>query len=248
MNKINTHLFFEYIEKNKCQKFSDDDIKKYIKKYDCKTANSLDIITKNGLIKSGLIEMSNEEFMSLDMNLFKEIKDSIIDKSKDNFCKNPLLLKGIYNVFIINPFGSQEFPDFLIIFTNYMIAIENKSSTEKGASPMWNSNLPKRNSIYILMNFKRNDLTFFCGKDVIDKEVRNILLDCDKDMEDISRQCREKLRKIPEKNGDGFDFYPRGAFNQNKQTYEDAQTNFFKHTERLKREKESLDVFFKLSQ
>jgi hypothetical protein len=68
--------------------------------------------------------------------------------------------------FIIQPAGSQGFPDILIKdFCGRFVAVECKSA--KGTCPMWNDNVPRPDSIYIFCSFTTNETTIFMGRDVI---------------------------------------------------------------------------------
>lgn len=93
-------------------------------------------------------------------------------------------------IYIYQPFGSQNFPDFLILTKNWLIPIETKFSTKKRSNnslnkqndrnsklnvlPKWNSNIPKANTIYLFAN--NEYLTFFVGNDYLSTEVRNKLI------------------------------------------------------------------------
>jgi len=42
---------------------------------------------------------------------------------------------------------------------------------------MWNSNLPKLNGIYIFGCYEYKDVTFFCGKNILQEREIDILLE-----------------------------------------------------------------------
>lgn len=49
--------------------------------------------------------------------------------------------------YISQPFGTQSYPDVLILENKTLLCLELKSS--KGTKPVWNSGLPKANGLYI---------------------------------------------------------------------------------------------------
>jgi hypothetical protein len=84
----------------------------------------------------------------------------------------------INNTFIREPNGSQQSPDFLIRFDNITLEVDLKSSSS--GVIMWNSHLPKPNSLYIYSKIVGNviqDTTVFIGKDInFDLEALNAAL------------------------------------------------------------------------
>jgi len=70
------------------------------------------------------------------------------------------------NIFIFQPFGSQNTPDFIIKYQNILIPLEAKSS--KDTKPSFNGTLPHHNCIYAFTSKKYNKHTLFLGKDVSD--------------------------------------------------------------------------------
>ncbi|WP_322908971.1 hypothetical protein [Mycoplasmopsis felis] len=66
-------------------------------------------------------------------------------------------------IYIYQPFGSQNFPDFLILTNNYVIPLEVKFSKKNKNSelPKWNSNVPKSNAIYLYVNSKKQKPIIF---------------------------------------------------------------------------------------
>lgn len=124
---------------------------------------------------------------------YDQIKRLVVnDKTNVEILSNPL--KDYFNdniyIYIYQPFGSQNFPDFLVLTKNWLIPIETKFSTKKNKKnsitkqsenlaklnvlPKWNSNIPKANTIYLFAN--NEYLTFFIGNDYLSTEVRNKLI------------------------------------------------------------------------
>lgn len=105
----------------------------------------------------------------------KEIKSKILKKDFLTPIENDTKEKGI---FIYQPFGKQNFPDFLIFTENYIFPLEIKFSKKANikSMPKWNSNIPKANGLYIFAIAGKH-ATFFLGSDFIDDQARKILLD-----------------------------------------------------------------------
>lgn len=148
------------------------------------------------------------------------LKEKILQKNSLEVVKNPF--KKITNSFIFQPYGSQNFPDFLIFNERSVIPIEVKFSTNekennvkltKNSKPMWNSNLPKANALYIY-GIAGIDVTFFIGSDILNQDTRELLLGfwdrlTEGDLNEIFMQDMKKL-----KNHFGFYPYIRRAYDQ----------------------------------
>lgn len=161
------------------------------------------------------------------------IKGQILDKLSEKNVLNPLReQKGYTNCFISQPFGSQNYPDFFIFGEKFVVPIEVKYSKSKSINPVWNSNLPKANGVYIFGSYGHRDITFFRGNDVLPQEERELLIDFfEKDIIPQQQKFRDKLKKKFEKTdlkfSRGFDVYVRRAYNQDQQINTQAELNFF---------------------
>lgn len=130
---------------------------------------------KNYLKRAGFSEMSLS-IIEDELKIFlREIKPKILSKNNTEILNNSLFTKNTArneyaNFFIWQPHGSQNFPDFLVFCEKYIFAIETKFSSKTSNKPMWNSNIPKENSIYVFASHTQKDLTFFLGHDVIEKK------------------------------------------------------------------------------
>ena len=79
--------------------------------------------------------------------------------------------------FVLQPFGSQSYPDFAVFDGGRLICMETKFSERGQGSPFWNSGLPRQRGIYVFAaTGKRNDITFFRGCDVVTEEETKTLL------------------------------------------------------------------------
>ena len=63
--------------------------------------------------------------------------------------------------YIAQPFGTQSYPDILILGNETVLCLELKSS--KTTRSVWNSGLPKVNGIYIFGSYVKKDVTFLEG-------------------------------------------------------------------------------------
>lgn len=155
------------------------------------------------------------------------VKQRILSKNSCELTVNPWPL--LENSYIYQPFGSQEFPDFLFFTKKFIVPVEVKFSTSKDSGktvninsvkPMWNSNLPKGNGIYIFgVAGKRT--TFFLGSSILDTETRKSLnkffddIGAGEDGFDLTRKMEVYLKELP--NPFGFKPYMRRAFEQSKE-------------------------------
>lgn len=175
-------------------------------------------------------------------NILSSIKNNILDKSSDKVIDNIYALedKSMENCFICQPYGSQNFPDFLIFTAKKIIAIEIKYSSGKSSSPMWNSNLPKANAIYIFGSYGRGDVTFFIGDDVLPMNERNELIKFFEEIKKLEDNFKNKMKKESRNNlfaykfDRGFNVYVRRAYEQNKTVNENAKIDYFLHEDRIK--------------
>lgn len=130
--------------------------------------------------------------------------------------------------FIIQPAGSQGFPDILVKdFCGRLIAVECKSG-KNGTCPMWNDNVPRPESIYILSSGKENATTVFMGKDVIDTKTYNLLALQEAEIEVIVKKYNLLMPAA--------DKFKRGWIQKSrKQHFQgggSAKTNYFTHADR----------------
>lgn len=91
-------------------------------------------------------------------------------ESDDRIIKNITQFKQNY---IAQPFGTQRYPDILILDGKTVLCLELKSS--KGTKPVWNSGLPKANGLYVFGSYVKKDITFFRGCDILNDEDRKRL-------------------------------------------------------------------------
>ncbi len=146
-------------------------------------------------------------------------KERILDKNSIEPISNPW--PTLVSCYIKQPHGTQNYPDFLLFTKDYIIPVEIKYSKKKDKqkianhmtlTPMWNSNLPKANGIYIF-GVSGTRVTFFRGCDVLDANTRIKLNQFFSDLgsdEELNEKIKSLLSGLP--NPFGFKPYIRKAF------------------------------------
>lgn len=180
---------------------------------------------------------------NLDENRFKSIKVETLAKKNTDFID---IKKNENLKYIRQPFGSQEYPDFLIFTERKIIPIEIKYS--KTTSPMWNSNLPKANGFYIFGSHESKDITFFCGKNVLSELKRTKMIDFFEEMKQYERKFNKDLKEIRDPHNRGFNVYIRRAYEQKSETKDNNSNakNYFMHKERKETEKQAIKLIEEL--
>ena len=177
-------------------------------------------IIQRSKTKSAIDEISELEKIEKKKSeeIFKKIKKEILLKnSKENINNR---YKKIKKMFIFQPYGAQNFPDFIIFTNKFIIPIEIKySKNDDGqknidtARPMWNSNLPKPNAIYIF-GVSNKITTFFIGNDILDYDTRKVLLNYFENINKNEIKLNQKLKNL--KNNFGIYPYIRKAYEHKK--------------------------------
>ena len=131
--------------------------------------------------------------------------------------------------YVPQPFGSQKYPDLLILDSTTILCLELKFSKKRGTKPMWNSGLPRANGLYLFGSRGRKDITFFRGRDILSDESRKQLLSFfDKEIKNAETFNKEYMSNQEF----GFSVYPRKAYDQKKKYNSKAITNFFDNHKR----------------
>ena len=159
----------------------------------------------------------------------------------DKWCATALLNTTKFKQhYYYQPFGSQQYPDFLIFLEQTILTIEVKFSTKKQTKPVWNSGLPRLLGIYIFASYGLQDITFFLGADVITPDEISKLHDFFdyglKDYQNEFNAYETKQQKY------GFSVYIRKAFDQKVTHNKHAIINYFiKDENRQRREASVID-------
>jgi hypothetical protein len=184
------------------------------------------------IASAGFTEYQKESFPKLKKGLLKKWAESGNDADLRKVTAG--LPVGTY---ILQPAGSQGFPDVLVKdFNDRFVAIECKSG-QNGLNPMWNDNLPKPDTVYILSSGKANATTVFLGKDVMPEEMLMSQQLMIKELNDIVARYKLTNSTLDKYNrGWNIKFRP-----QNFQGGGGKKTNYFTHQDRQQCEKNVLE-------
>ena len=107
------------------------------------------------------------------------------------------------------PNGSQKWPDLLVVFNGIGFPIETKSA--KQDKILWNSGIPRADSLYIYNCYGKSKTTRFLGQHAITEDELEFLLIKSK----IAQKINEKHKS------DKWSYYVRDMFNSNQTFFED---------------------------
>ncbi len=171
---------------------------------------------------AGFIEVDKANFLGITKSMLKKFAQTGDDTDLRNATQG--LVPGSY---ILQPSGSQGFPDVLVLdFNNNFVCIECKSG--KGVSPMWNDSLPYPTTIYVFATKKTNETTIFMGRDVLSIEERELHSEFMKEVKLLIDKYRALLKPL--------DLFTRGwLFKARPQNFQEGganKTNYFTHSKR----------------
>jgi len=175
------------------------------------------------LLEAGFSETNKKDYPKLGKAVLKEwARNSVDTNLRIALADMPL------GSIIVQPAGSQGFPDILVRdFDDRFIGFECKS-TKNGTCPMWNDSLPRPNAVYIFNSGKYNTTTVFLGHDVITDALQSLL--------DKKEQEYKKIDNKYKKLVDELDIHNRGwqqkARKQHFQYGGKDKTDYFSHTKR----------------
>lgn len=167
-----------------------------------------------------------------------QIKPAIQAKKGSTLLNNTLKQKGpqYTNFFIAQPYGSQDFPDFLIFTEDKIYSVESKFVKGEACKPVWNGNLPKMDGIYIFGSYVKQEVVFFRGEDILPESERVTLLEIweetDKSLEEWMAKNRKEIIDGTVLSSYGFAPYVRKAYQQTKKNNSEAILDFFKNAEK----------------
>ena len=199
------------------------------------------------LKKNGYNRLDTKDYKKI----LSDIKKNVLEKEGADFIENTFISGDLKKAFFCQPYGSQQYPDFLVLTEKFIIPIEIKYSNGKSSCPMWNSNLPKSNGFYIFGSYGNKDITFFNGECVLPSNERAVLLDFH---ENHVKPFQKKFKADIKSRVDdgqlslkrGFNIYARCAFQQNKTSNKEAQTNYFTADDREVVEQKTLSLLDEL--
>lgn len=138
--------------------------------------------------------------------------------------------------FVLQPGGTQSFPDVLVKdFNGRMVALECKSG--KGTHPMWNDSTPKPGAAYIMSSGRLNETTLFMGEDVITPEEQETINKYHILFEKLKRECETEMSTVNSFNRGWLYSHRRQYFQQGGK----AKTNYFTHSDRSRCEQNVLE-------
>ena len=140
--------------------------------------------------------------------------------------------------YISQPFGSQRYPDLLILDNATVLCLELKFSKNNTTKPVWNSGLPRAKGLYLFGSYGKKDITFFRGCDILNDENRTQLLGF---FENEIRNAEAFNEKYMSNQEFGFAVYPRKAYEQKRKHNPKAIINFFQNHRRYDLERQVLE-------
>lgn len=198
----------------------------------------------------------NSEDNKKNFEYLQKIKPQIQDKTKPVLLKNELYAKELNkdgtknsafkNFFVWQPYGSQNFPDFIIFTEKAIFSVEAKFSTKGRKKPIWNGNIPKQNSIYIFGSTSKTfrDLTIFKGSNIIDEKATKALVDFWKEQDKLVKKFNSKMNELTNNgevvNEGGFSPYLRQTYCQHKLNNHSV-TDYFSNPKRKEWEQSVID-------
>ncbi|AFX89094.1 hypothetical protein HPAKL86_00320 [Helicobacter pylori Aklavik86] len=133
----------------------------------------------------------------------------------------------------------------MVFIFDGVVGIEIKfSKNDKGeknlqtSRPMWNSNLPKPNAIYVY-GVANLDITFFKGSDILSYETREILLKYFDTLDKDEESLKNALKDL--ENPFGFAPYIRKAYEHKKEFSNHHQIESFFSPNHILREQNVLE-------
>jgi hypothetical protein len=196
---------------------------------------------KNDNARSGTYNLGHEEavavkikdagFVEVQKSLYPKLSKSILTRwgETNNDSELRTVTPGLSpGTVILQPAGSQAFPDILIKdFSDRFVAIECKSG-KKGLTPMWNDNIPKSNTIYVLSSGQYNKTTIFMSQDVISVEEQTLMDEQEELISKIVDLYNTKIKSI--------DKFNRGWIQKSRKQHfqggKKDKTNYFTHSDR----------------
>ena len=179
-------------------------------------------------------------FVEHDKALYPNLKKGLLKKWSETG-NDQALRKATQGLppgsYILQPAGSQGFPDILVKdFGDRFVAVECKSG-KFGVCPMWNDNLPKPDTIYVLSSGLINATTIFLGRDVMPNAMLESQLNMLKELNEIVTKYQKINAELDQfSRGWATKFRP-----QNFQFGPKAKTNYFSHPDRKKCETNALE-------
>jgi hypothetical protein len=146
-------------------------------------------------------------------SIFLEHYQTTLDNKFDFTNLQPIVDNGrqLDLMIIDKPNGSQKWPDLLVVFKGIGFPIEIKSA--KQDIILWNSGIPRADSLYIYNCYGKSKTTCFLGQHAINDEELEFLLLKSKFAEEMNE--RQKNQK--------WSYYVRDMFNSSQTFFENDE-------------------------
>ena len=177
-----------------------------------------------GLDRHGYNRLVNEDIGEA---AFAMLKEQVLDWLDEDDLPNPS--PRFRRHYLFQPYGSQQYPDVLVLHDDRVVVVELKFSRERQGKPMWNSGLPRPRGIYVFGSYVRMAVTYFRGGDVLASGDAARLHEF---FDDLHRQQQEFNEEWMAGQEYGFSAYVRKAFDQKRGHNTDAIINFFANPQR----------------
>jgi hypothetical protein len=165
-------------------------------------------------------------FKSFGMTKTDDVEAIKILKYENNINKVVNELVGKF-IFIEQPFGSQNSPDFIVCMSGFILWIECKSGKNKIT---WNSGYPRKEILYVFSCKKKNTTTVFLGS-LTELWEKNPNFDERYDNFDRKKKESSKKEFSDEFQTENFSFYPRRMLiDTTKYSHSEIRDNFYKGT------------------
>jgi hypothetical protein len=131
--------------------------------------------------------------------------------------------------------GTHNVPDFIIVDNHvpYFLECKTGSKTDKIT---WNTNLPKKDYIYLFSCEKYDSSTLFLGQHHMNETIYDIYKEGIDTIREVVKNLNDKLKKID--NHHGYEYYARNMFIQ---AGGGSKTSVIKHKNKEKYLQETLD-------
>jgi hypothetical protein len=155
-----------------------------------------------------------------------------------NWIDKPHLAAHIPNgVFIHQPFGTQQSPDFIVKINSRFVLFLEAKSTNAANRPTYNSGGIHPDFLYVFSSFRTNDTTIFKGDSVITHEQLRLINAHRDRLTAIDNELNTQLI-LSDTNGRGINFYSRSSITQ---VGGSPKTDYFGHAQRISSENAAIE-------
>ena len=176
------------------------------------------LFRESGFGKVSLNDEDNKELAEY----IQSIKPTVLGEKGYSLLENTLGAKNnkYKNIFVSQPYGSQNFPDFMVFAEDKIFAIEIKYSTGNNRKPQLNGHIPMGHDIYIYGSYGARDVTYLAGFDYTSKELETLLCKQEKERADLFEKHHNEMEyavnSLGLDNHFGVETYPRKAYTTKK--------------------------------